>query len=79
VIEAYPGYEPILNPVALAYLWPAALQLRITNGTACVVHVPFQPAPVMDAVVQLDAQSYPNQGGFGCYSQEAYLAWGLGC
>lgn len=72
IIAAYPGYERISAPDLLASVWPAALYQRIANGAAHVIHVPFKRAPLTSAVEQFDHNHYPNGGGRGIYSTEAY-------
>jgi len=79
IIAAYTGYEsPIFDPAKLSRLWPSALASRIKNGTAHVIHVPFKKLPIADAIGQFDVNNYPNNGGLGFYSQDAYKGWGIG-
>jgi hypothetical protein len=72
VIAAYPGYQRITTPGLLASVWPSALSQRIASGAAHVIHVPFKRAPLTAAVSQFDHHRYPNGGGHGIYSPEAY-------
>jgi len=77
IIAAYPGYEYIMAPDQLESLWPKALAKRIREETAHVIHVPFKREPLRDAVSQFSHNKYPNGGGMGYYSREAYESWNL--
>ena len=77
IIAAYTGYERIMAPAELSFLWPAALNSRIGNGSAHVIHVPFKQAPLTDAIGQFSHDFYPKGGGLGFYSKEAYKSWGI--
>ncbi len=77
IIAAYPDYEYIADPGKLSHLWPSALKQRIDGGSAHVIHVPFKMEPLKDAVGQFHHDTYPNGGGLGCYSDDAYRSWGL--
>jgi hypothetical protein len=75
IIAAYPAYDKIMAPSALSFLWPKALEDRINNGTAKVIHIPFKKEPIVDAVSQFDFDN-PPRGGLVYYSKEAYESWG---
>jgi hypothetical protein len=77
IIAAYPGYEAILNPVALTPLWPQALATRIRSNAAHVIHVPFKCEPIKDAIGQFSHNAFPNGNGLGIYSREAYASFGI--
>ncbi len=77
IIAAYPGYDYIMAPTKLSSLWPSALAVRIQNGTAHVIHIPFKQAPLADAIGQFSHRKYPRDGGLGYYSRDAYKSWGL--
>lgn len=77
IIAAYPGYEYILDPAALAPTWPPALAERIWNGTAHVIHVPFKRSVLTAAIGQFSHNNYPNGNGLGWYSREAYASFGI--
>jgi hypothetical protein len=77
IIAAYPGYQRIMTPNQLSFLWPEALALRIRNNTAHVIHIPFKEKPLSDAVEQFNHNKYPIGGGLGVYSAETYKSWGL--
>lgn len=76
IIAAYPGYDYIQDPAALAGYWPAALATRIQNGTARAIHIPFKQEPLTDAVRQFSFDSLPTTG-FSYYSTEAYASFGV--
>lgn len=77
IIAAYPGYDYIMAPDRLSALWPEALAIRIRDGSAHVIHVPFRQLPLADAVSQFSHLKYPKGGGLGCYSREAYQSWNM--
>jgi len=77
IIAAYPGYEYILDPAALARTWPQALTERILSSAAHVIHVPFRRAVVSAAIKQFSHNNYPNGSGLGRYSTEAYASFGI--
>lgn len=76
IIAAYPGYDYIQDPAALAGFWPAALATRINSGTARVIHIPFRQEPLADAVGQFSFDFLPNSG-HSYYSSEAYASFGI--
>jgi len=80
IIAAYPGRGPILEPGWLSHLWPEALAKRIHNGFAHVIYIlciPYLKSPLAAAVGTFSYNQYPNGGGLGYYSREAYQFWGL--
>jgi hypothetical protein len=78
IIAVYPGYDFILAPWDLSSLWPQALEERIRNSTARVIHIPFIRSAVVDALGQFDVfnTKYPSNG-YGYYEREAYNSWGI--
>ena len=77
IIAAYTDYSSILAPSKLRFLWPKALERRIDNQTAHVIHIPFKKAPILDAINQFTLNKYPKDGGLGYYSRDVYEKWGL--
>ncbi len=77
IIAAYPGKGAIKQPRTLSTLWPQALATRIGDGSAHVIHVPFEQAPVADAISQFGPNKLPLGNGLGRYSDEAYESWGI--
>lgn len=77
IIAAYPDYTRISAPGQLWDLWPEALGIRIRDGRAHVIHIPFRQSPLTAAVGTFSHNKYPNGGGLGYYSREAYLQWGI--
>jgi len=67
----------VRSPSALSDYWPPALNVRINNGTANVIHVPFKQAPLHDAIDQFSHDNLPNGLGLGVYNDAAYLKWGI--
>lgn len=77
IIAAYPGRSRIDSPGNLRHLWPRALEIRIDDGRARVIHIPFKHAPLAAAIPQFSHVNYPKGGGLGRYSAEAYRSWGI--
>ena len=77
IIAAYTDYEYILAPSKLRFLWPKALEQRIDNQTAHVIHIPFKKAPISAAIDQFNYNNYPKGKGLGYYSRETYQKWEL--
>lgn len=73
--EIYSG--PIRNPSALSTYWPVPLIMRINNGKAHAIHIPFKKLALADAVGQFSHNNFPKGGGLGCYADEAYRAFGI--
>ena len=76
IIAAYPGYNTILAPTRLRALWPTALETRIDNDTARVIHVPFKKEPLKAAISKFSHGNLP-QGSLTCWTRETYQRWGL--
>jgi antiphage defense system Thoeris ThsB-like protein len=78
IIAAYTNFDkPIRAPKALSMYWPQALSVRIENGTAKVIHVPFKKGALKDAISQFSCNNPPPRGGLGIYGDEAYKAFGI--
>ena len=77
IIATYPGQGVIRSPNNLRNLWPSALQSRIDNGKAKVIHIPFNRKAIEDAVEQFDRNKAPAGGGLGYYNDDAYREFGL--
>ncbi len=78
IIVAYTVYTgAIRKPLALSVHWPPALTVRIKNGMANAIHVPFKQAPLYDAIGQFSHDNLPKGGGLGIYDDASYLNWGI--
>ncbi|MBI3433293.1 MAG: TIR domain-containing protein [Hydrogenophilales bacterium] len=78
IIAAYTATgKPIRNPSALQAFWPSALTIRINNGTANIIHIPFKKVALMDAISQFSHKALPLGRGLGIYSDEAYVGFGI--
>lgn len=77
IIATYPDYDSILVPASLSDYWPTALQARITNRSARVMHIPFKQSAILDAIGQFDISNtnYPKDG-YGHYNRETQVSWG---
>lgn len=77
IIATYTMCEkPIRAPRALSGFWPAALEYRINNATANVIHIPFKKAPIADAL-RFSHDDPPKGGGLGIYDNESYRVFGI--
>jgi hypothetical protein len=78
IITAYTFMEkPVRQPQALSSYWPAALESRINNETAHVIHIPFKQEALKDAISQFSHEKFPNGKGLGIYSDEAYQSFAI--
>ena len=77
IIAAYPDYSVIQKPEDLKSLWPEALRARIANGTASVIHVPFNKKAIDDAIGQFSHNKFPPGGGLAFYNDAAYRSFGI--
>jgi hypothetical protein len=78
IIAAYTMMEkPVRNPRALSSYWPPALESRIKDETASVIHVPFKQEPLKDAISQFSYDNLPKGKGLGIYADSAYRAFGV--
>lgn len=77
IVAAYAIWDkPIRSPRALAAYWPAALEDRVNNSTANIIHIPFKKAAIFDAI-RFSHSSLPVGQGLGIYDDAAYRAFGI--
>jgi hypothetical protein len=77
IIAAYAVCDkPIRAPRALSAYWPAAMETRINNGTANIIHIPFKKAVIIDAL-RFSHSNPPVGGGLGIYDDTAYRSFGV--
>lgn len=76
IIAAYTDYSTIINPSAGRSLWPLALQTRIDNGSAQVIHVAFKKEPIIAAVERFNFNNLPG-GSLVHFTADTYEKWGL--
>lgn len=78
IIAAYTVYGgPIRKPAALSEYWPRALHIRINDGTANVIHIPFKKEALKDAISQFSHNNPPLGKGLGIYGDDAYGSFGI--
>jgi len=78
IVVAYTGISSkIWCPSAFYDCWPAALAIRIHNGTVNAIHVPFKQAPIFDAIECFSHENLPKGGGLGIYADSAYKMWDI--
>jgi hypothetical protein len=56
---------PDSEPAALSMYWPNALEVRINNGTANVIHIRFKKEALKDAICQFSHARPPKGTGLG--------------
>ncbi len=77
IIAAYTVLDkPVRSPGALSGYWPGALELRINNGTANVIHIPFKKEALKDAI-RFSHDNPPSGNGLGIYTDAAYKTFGI--
>jgi hypothetical protein len=77
IVAAYVIWDkPIRAPKALAAYWPAALESRINNNTANIIHIPFKKAAILDAI-GFSHNKLPAGRGLGIYDDAAYRTFGI--
>lgn len=73
IIATYTSSEqPIRDARFLSNYWPEALDLRIKNGSAHVIHIPFKKPVINAAINQFSHNTLPKGEGLGVYSDDAY-------
>ena len=78
IIAAYTLIDkPIYNPSALSIYWPKALESRIDNETAGVIHIPFKREVIKASISQFEPDEFPKAKGLGYYSEAAYRSFGI--
>lgn len=77
IIVTYVNFEyGIQNPMSLSHLWPYSLKVRIENGTASCLHIPFKKKAIADAI-GYDLRNKPDCRGLGVYSAKTYKDWDI--
>jgi hypothetical protein len=69
--------KSIRSPKALSAYWPNALEARVNNGTANVIHIPFKKEALKDAISQFSHVNPPKGKGVGIYADAAYESFGI--
>jgi hypothetical protein len=77
LICAYTGYNQIMAPRELSGRLPLALEVRINNGSARVIHIPFMKGALMDAISSFTVHGCSLEHGLHYYTLDAHRA--LGC
>ena len=75
LIIAYVDYQVVANPSQLSNYWPTALSMRINNGTAKAIHLPFIKDAILDAIGQFDISNLPGTSK-NHYTAEAHRTFG---
>lgn len=70
LICVYVGYEIICKPVDLSNRWPDALTVRIENGSAKAIHIPFKKEILLTAINQFSVNSSIPNDSLVTYTRE---------
>ncbi len=77
IIAAYTVTDkPIRNPAIFSGYWPRALEVRINNETANVIHIPFKKEALKDSL-RFSHDDPPKGKGLGFYNDDAYKSFGI--
>ncbi len=78
IIAAYTVYDkPMRNPRVWSAFWPSALEVRINNETANVIHIPFKKDALNAAISQFSHARPPIGKGLGIYDDASYRLFGI--
>jgi len=77
IIATYPDYRVVLHPHQLSDYWPLALESRIGNANANVIHIPFAKEPLLDAIGQFSVHTNKLNGPNIYYTSDTHRRWGL--
>lgn len=75
IIAAYVNHLVVINPLSFINLWPNALNQRIQNKTAKIIHIPFKQNVVNDAINQFTYLNQPS-GSLDFYSLNSHFLFG---
>ena len=79
IIVAYTAYRNVPPESSMDVLkdwWPAALEARIRDESARVLHIPFRQGPIKEALETYDHDNLPGWVNT-FYTRNKYKDWGL--
>lgn len=76
LIIAYTGYQCVMNPQGLSGRWPTSLAIRLNNGSAKAIHVPFKQDAILDAIQRFTVNGEKLNGSFVYYNEATHRRWG---
>lgn len=76
IIAVYTQYISILNPASHRREWPEALEERIDDGTARVIHISFKRR-LIDAAMSKFTHVTPPRGALTYYTKEYQKSLGI--
>lgn len=76
LVVAYTGYNSILAPSELRYMWPSTLSQRINANSAAAVHIPFKKDIMFDAIRRFGVNVNRPNGSLVTYTRQAHIDWG---
>lgn len=75
LIVTYVDYKIVADPSRLSHYWPDALRMRIQNGTASAIHIPFCKEALLDAIGQFGISNKPTTS-LNYYKENAHRQFG---
>jgi len=76
LIVAYPDCSSLLKPSSQSDKWPDVLAVRLNNGTAKAIHIPFKKDAILSAIGQFSVNGTQPNGAMAFYHREAQEKWG---
>ncbi|MEM6676287.1 MAG: TIR domain-containing protein [Pseudomonadota bacterium] len=76
LIVAYTGYDAVVKPDELSFMWPNTLTERIRNRTAQAIHIPFRQAALFNAISRFTVNGESIGSPLQFYSWDAHKEWG---
>ncbi len=70
-------YKLYRRTINLSSFWPKALSVRIRNGSARCIHIPFKKEPILKAIGQFPSSTNELTSSYHFYSPETYEKWNL--
>ena len=76
LIIAYAGYGSVLTPLSHSEEWPTALKMRINNGSAKAIHIPFKKDALFAFIDRFTVNGEEIGGSLVHFTRAAQVDWG---
>ena len=76
LIIAYAGYGSVLTPLSHSEEWPTALKMRINNGSAKAIHIPFKKDALFASIDRFTVNGEEIGGSLVHFTRAAQVDWG---
>jgi hypothetical protein len=76
LIIAHTGCDSVMNPQGLSGRWPTSLAVRLNNGSAKAIHVPFKKDAIFDAIQRFTVNGGKLNGSLVYYDEVSHRQWG---